>query len=182
MTVQITKHTTVFRVVPERVSATQAFGGTGTFVFTERRDALEYHDVNSGKILTATLAPTHRNGLTTLLLSFFTPAHGATAIPLSLATTAAASFTLPGLSFMSVIPRCSRGLVGWCGRQGNKERPMTLLPPRMQIVWQVLEAARDVGDNVVVSACARLIGADRRGWRKHHDPEDWKVVKAFAPD
>lgn len=59
---------------------------------------------------------------------------------------------------------------------------MTLLPPRMQIVWQVLEAARDVGDNVVVSACARLIGADRRGWRKHHDPEDWKVVKAFAPD
>lgn len=57
MTVQITKHTTVFRVVPERVSTAQAFGGTGTFVFTERRDALEYHDVNGGKILTATLAP-----------------------------------------------------------------------------------------------------------------------------
>jgi len=57
MAVQVTNHTTVFRVVPERVSAAQAFGGTGTFVFTDRRDALEYRDVNGGKILTATLAP-----------------------------------------------------------------------------------------------------------------------------
>jgi hypothetical protein len=41
MAVQVTNHATVFRVVPERVSAAQAFGGTGTFVFTDRRDALE---------------------------------------------------------------------------------------------------------------------------------------------
>lgn len=55
-------------------------------------------------------------------------------------------------------------------------------PPRMQIVWQVLEAARDTGDKVVIGACVRLVEADRRGWRKHHRREDWEIVKAFAPD
>ena len=57
-----------------------------------------------------------------------------------------------------------------------------LQPPRMAIVWEVLEAARDTGDKVVIEACVRLIDADRRGWRKHHDPADWRVVKAFAPE
>jgi hypothetical protein len=57
MPVKVTTPTTVYRVVPERISAAQAFGGTGTFVFTERRDAIEYRDVNRGKILTASLAP-----------------------------------------------------------------------------------------------------------------------------
>lgn len=57
MAVEVTNPTTVYRVVPEKVTATRAFGGTGTFVFTQRRDALEFRDVNGGKILVATLAP-----------------------------------------------------------------------------------------------------------------------------
>jgi hypothetical protein len=57
MPVKVTTHTTVYSVVPERITSAKAFGGTGTFVFTQRRDALEYHNVNRGKILTASLAP-----------------------------------------------------------------------------------------------------------------------------
>jgi hypothetical protein len=45
-----------------------------------------------------------------------------------------------------------------------------LQPPRMQVVWHVLDAARDTGDKLVIDACVRLIDADRRG-RKHHDPK-----------
>ena len=50
---------------------------------------------------------------------------------------------------------------------------------RMQIVWSVLEAAKDVGDEYVIAACRRLITADRIGWRKHADPADWCLVQAF---
>jgi hypothetical protein len=56
-------------------------------------------------------------------------------------------------------------------------REMTL---RMQIVWQTLEAAKDAGDGLVIDSCRRLITADRIGWRKHHEPRDWQIVKTFA--
>ena len=52
--------------------------------------------------------------------------------------------------------------------------------PRIQAVWEVLEAARETGEKSVINACVRLIDAHRRGWRKQAD--DWRVVKAFAPE
>ena len=51
--------------------------------------------------------------------------------------------------------------------------------PRIQEVWEVLEAARETGEKSVINACVRLIDAHRRGWRKQAD--DWRIVKAFAP-
>lgn len=48
--------------------------------------------------------------------------------------------------------------------------------PRMRIVWAVLDAAKDAGDEFVIAACRRLINADRIGWRKHHDPADYSLV------
>jgi hypothetical protein len=53
------------------------------------------------------------------------------------------------------------------------------MPPRMQIVWAVLEAATDVGDEIVIAACRRLIWTNTLGWRKHHRPEDWQLVREF---
>lgn len=53
-------------------------------------------------------------------------------------------------------------------------------PPRMQIVWQVLEAAKDAGDDLVIAACRRLINADHIGWRKHANPADYRLVLTFA--
>jgi hypothetical protein len=50
----------------------------------------------------------------------------------------------------------------------------------MQIVWEVLEAAKDNGDAVVVAACRRLIRANTIGWRKRANPSDWKLVRSFA--
>jgi hypothetical protein len=49
-----------------------------------------------------------------------------------------------------------------------------------QVGLDVLEGAKDCNDAVVIAACRRLIEADRRGWRKHHDPADWRLVVAFA--
>jgi len=54
------------------------------------------------------------------------------------------------------------------------------MTPRMQIVWQVLEAAKDNGDQMVIAACRRLIVADRIGWKRHAAKADWQLVKAFA--
>ena len=54
------------------------------------------------------------------------------------------------------------------------------MTPRMQITWDVLEAAKDAGDQMVISACRRIINADRIGWRKHGDPADFRLVMAFA--
>ena len=51
---------------------------------------------------------------------------------------------------------------------------------RMQTVWSVLEAAKDAGDTLVISACRRLIEANRLGWNKYRKPEDWRMVQAFA--
>ena len=53
-------------------------------------------------------------------------------------------------------------------------------PPRMRIVWDVLEAAKDNQDDHVIGACRRLIVADRLGWRKHADMRDWALVKEFV--
>jgi hypothetical protein len=36
-------------------------------------------------------------------------------------------------------------------------------PPRMAITWQVLEAAKDAGDELVIAACRRIITAHRIG-------------------
>jgi len=57
--------------------------------------------------------------------------------------------------------------------------PYTLVP-RMQIVWDVLERANEVGDDHVISACHRLMAADCIGWHKHHHPADWELVQEFA--
>ena len=54
------------------------------------------------------------------------------------------------------------------------------MTPRMQITWQVLEAAKDAGDEMVIAACRRIITADRIGWRKHGNAADLALVKAFS--
>ena len=54
--------------------------------------------------------------------------------------------------------------------------PMT---PRMQITWDVLERAKDCGDETVIAACRRIIVADRIGWRKHGSQHDLNLVFAF---
>lgn len=53
------------------------------------------------------------------------------------------------------------------------------MTPRMQITWEVLEAAKDAGDEFVIAACRRIITADRIGWRKHGNPADFRLVLAF---
>jgi hypothetical protein len=53
-------------------------------------------------------------------------------------------------------------------------------PPRMRITWDVLEAAKDAGDETVIAACRRIIVADRLGWRKHGNPADLERVYSFA--
>ncbi|UVC17568.1 hypothetical protein [Mesorhizobium onobrychidis] len=52
--------------------------------------------------------------------------------------------------------------------------------PRMQIVWDVLEAAKDNGDEMMIAACRRLIVADRLGWKKHADRTDIELVTSLA--
>jgi hypothetical protein len=52
-------------------------------------------------------------------------------------------------------------------------------PPRMAMVWDVLERAKDAGDARIVAACRRIINADRLGWKKHGDPNDLKLVREF---
>ena len=53
------------------------------------------------------------------------------------------------------------------------------MSPKMQIVWQVLEAAKDAGDEMIIAACRRLIAANRRGWSKHHAPADYALIRSF---
>jgi hypothetical protein len=52
--------------------------------------------------------------------------------------------------------------------------------PRMQMVWDVLEAAKQNADEIVVAACRRLIIADRLGWKKHAERSDIALVMALA--
>ena len=54
------------------------------------------------------------------------------------------------------------------------------MTPRMQIVWNVLEAAKDASDEFVIAACRRVINADRIGWRKHGCANDLRIVMTFA--
>lgn len=54
------------------------------------------------------------------------------------------------------------------------------MSPRMQIVWDALEAAKDTGDELLIATCRRLIEANRRGWKTHHNPADYQLVKDFA--
>lgn len=61
-----------------------------------------------------------------------------------------------------------------------RDRNATPLTPRMSIIWDVLEQAKDAGDEYVLAACRRLIHADRLGWTKHRDPADWRLVRSFA--
>jgi hypothetical protein len=53
-------------------------------------------------------------------------------------------------------------------------------PPRMVITWQVLEAAIDADDPIVIAACRRVIEANRIGWRKHGNPYDLRLIYTFA--
>jgi hypothetical protein len=53
------------------------------------------------------------------------------------------------------------------------------MPPRVRITWQVLEAAQDAGDRMVIAACRRIIAADRIGWRKYGNPADLELVYSF---
>ena len=54
------------------------------------------------------------------------------------------------------------------------------MTPRMQITWNVLDAAKDADDDTVIAACRRIIIADRIGWKKHGDPADFRFVMSFA--
>jgi hypothetical protein len=54
------------------------------------------------------------------------------------------------------------------------------MTPRMHITWEVLEAAKDAGDEMVVAACGRIIVAERVGWRRHGNPADLRLVYSFA--
>ncbi len=54
------------------------------------------------------------------------------------------------------------------------------MTPKMHIIWNVLEAAKDAGDETVIAACRRLIVANRLGWKKHADAADYSLVLAFA--
>jgi len=53
------------------------------------------------------------------------------------------------------------------------------MTPRMRIVWAVLEAAKDTGDQIVIAACRRCVIADRLGWRKHGSIADFALVTSF---
>lgn len=54
------------------------------------------------------------------------------------------------------------------------------MTPRMHIIWDVLEAAKDNQDASVIAACRRLIEANRRGWRTHANQADKDLVYEFA--
>lgn len=54
------------------------------------------------------------------------------------------------------------------------------MTPRMQIVWNVLEAAYDNRDLMVIAVCRRLIVADRLGWKRHANQSDKDMIWAFA--
>jgi hypothetical protein len=67
------------------------------------------------------------------------------------------------------------------GLSGGKTMTKTDLKPlRMRVVWDVLERAKDAGDEMVVAACRRIIEADRQGWKKHGNPADLRLVLAFV--
>lgn len=54
------------------------------------------------------------------------------------------------------------------------------MSPKMHMVWSVLDAAKDNGDELVIAACRRLIVANRLGWKKHAIASDVAIVRSFA--
>ena len=50
---------------------------------------------------------------------------------------------------------------------------------RKSIALDVLEAAKDAGDQAVIDACRRILNADRLGLKRHGNPADIKMVCAF---
>jgi len=53
-------------------------------------------------------------------------------------------------------------------------------PPFYRITMDVLEAAKDAGDEAVIAACRRTIVAFRRGFKRHQRAEDTALIYAFA--
>lgn len=53
------------------------------------------------------------------------------------------------------------------------------MTPKMRIVWEVLEAAKDVGDEVAIAACRKCIDADRLGWKRHNGAMHFRTVMEF---
>ena len=68
------------------------------------------------------------------------------------------------------------------GETAMPRTPATRLAetPRMAMVWQVLEGAKDAGDAMVVAAGRRLIAANRLGWKKYAQPADVAIVRNIA--
>lgn len=54
--------------------------------------------------------------------------------------------------------------------------------PSMEIVWRVLPRALDLEDWTVIEACRRLIVANKLGWRRFTNANDWNIVLAFDDD
>jgi hypothetical protein len=50
----------------------------------------------------------------------------------------------------------------------------------MTIIWKALERAKDTQDEFIIAACRRLIVADRRGWRTHANPKDYRLILEIA--
>lgn len=50
---------------------------------------------------------------------------------------------------------------------------------RRDVALRVIEAAKDADDHAIVAACRRVIVADRRGWKKHGNPADEKLIREF---
>ena len=55
-----------------------------------------------------------------------------------------------------------------------------IVTPFMQIVWTVLNGAKDAGDQIVIAACRRLIWANTRGFRRHAQAADIALIHEFA--
>lgn len=56
------------------------------------------------------------------------------------------------------------------------------MTPKIQIVRDVLERAKDAGDAMVIAACRRLINAYYLGWKKHSRAEDRALVFGIAEE
>jgi 8-oxo-dGTP pyrophosphatase MutT (NUDIX family) len=54
------------------------------------------------------------------------------------------------------------------------------VPPFLNIVFDVLEQAKDNNDEMVIAACRRLIVAFRLGFKKHALRSDVELVRSFA--
>jgi hypothetical protein len=63
----------------------------------------------------------------------------------------------------------------------TKTRQTTSISLKMMVVRDVLEAAKDAGDDLVVAACRRLSWANTLGRLGSDEARsDWAFVRAFA--